>query len=63
MNYEWIIYQHPTYLPIGIVLSLFIGFIVGGAVALATSSWYLSSLFGVAIALWAAVIYFDRDHD
>lgn len=57
MNREWMIFEHKTHLIFGVLLSLFIGFIVGGAVALATHAYYLSGLVGVATALWTAVIY------
>lgn len=63
MNRGWKIFQHPTFLGVGLILSLLSGFLVGGAVALATSAWYLSFLTGVVIVLWVAYIYFEAGHE
>lgn len=63
MNREWLVNQHPTYLIAGFLLPLLAGFLVGGAVALATRAWGVGLVVGIAITIWAAVLYHEVRHD
>jgi len=58
MSREWKMTQHPTYLSTGLLLCLFLGFLVGSGVALATSAYYCAAGCGVAMAIWTGLIYF-----
>lgn len=60
----WCRVQIETYLLVGIFLPVFIGFLVGSAVALATGAalgWLPPTIIGTGVTVWAWIILL-RNH-
>lgn len=53
---DWLDAQTEAYVCLLIVLPLFVGFLIGCAVALATGAWLVGALIGIGVWLWCLII-------